>query len=247
MSIKLMTAVWENKTGNLTKDETSYLVKLCDSAADNGTQVWPSRKVLVQKTRISESTQKRLDKSLTEKGYLEVISRERPNGSRTSNEYRINANKLLVDAGMEPLLEEDTPPVSVNPPPVSVNPPPGQCDRPYKQEIKQEVKQENNADQDDPRFVQFRKEYPGKGSTKKEIAKALKAALKKTTIEEIIQAIRRQKAERATLKAGKFVPAWKYPATWLNKECWTDEPLGSANDTQELRSTQADRHFIGAI
>ena len=153
MSIKLMTAVWDNKTGTLTKDETSYLVKLCDSAAENGTQVWPSRKVLVKKTRISESSQKRLDKSLTEKGYLEVISRERANGSRTSNEYRINANKLLFDAGMELLTEEEMggisqtpPPVRLTPPPVSVTAPPGQADRPYKHPFKQEVKQKENKE-----------------------------------------------------------------------------------------------------
>lgn len=42
----------------------------------------------------------------------------------------------------------------------------------------------------------------------------------------LIQAIHSQKQERAALSAaGRFVPDWKYAGTWLNQECWLDEPV----------------------
>ena len=40
----------------------------------------------------------------------------------------------------------------------------------------------------------------------------------------IVSAIATQTRERQSLHhAGEFVPEWKYPATWLNGECWLDE------------------------
>jgi len=103
-----------------------------------------------------------------------------------------------------------------------------------------------NADYD-PQFVLFWKEYPRREGSKKQAAKAFKAALNKTTIEEIIKAIHRQVTERSTCSPGKFVPAWKHPTTWLNNDCWKDEPIGSANDTRELSLIQMNEIGRGAI
>lgn len=43
-------------------------------------------------------------------------------------------------------------------------------------------------------------------------------------LETLIEAVQEQKAaaQRATV-AGKWWPAWKHPATWLNEGCWKDE------------------------
>src|SRR5579872_5846013 len=176
-------------------------------------------------------------KELQKYGYVRIVA-ERIGGKIVSWSTLVFETPNLAESytgqGFSP--EVDFPQVAK---PQVVNPPPTKNDNTKKEK----VISNNNADQDDPRFVLFRKEYPGKGGTKKEIAKALNTALKKTTIEEIIKAIQRQKSERATCTPGKFVPAWRYPATWLNKECWTEEPIGSANDTRELSLVQMDEIF----
>jgi hypothetical protein len=41
----------------------------------------------------------------------------------------------------------------------------------------------------------------------------------------MIEALQQQKTERASkLKRDGWAPEWKHPATWLNGECWQDEP-----------------------
>ena len=43
-------------------------------------------------------------------------------------------------------------------------------------------------------------------------------------IEIVIKAVETQKKEKEYLKnQNKFVPEWKNPSTWLNRECWEDE------------------------
>lgn len=145
MSIKIMTAVWDNQTGNLDAYETAYLLKL----ADYGPQVFPSIPTLAKKTRISPRKIQYLNESLAAKGYLNVIERVRLNGSKTSNAYQLNVNKLLIEAGMEPMDNDETgiPPAHCAPPPAHRAPPPRTPCTPYKQELKQVFKQEKENKQ----------------------------------------------------------------------------------------------------
>lgn len=73
------------------------------------------------------------------------------------------------------------------------------------------------------RFNQFYTAYPNK----KAKSEALKAWNKLNgtlpDIEVLLSAIEKQKAWRASAKAGEFRPEWKHPSTWLNKGCWADE------------------------
>jgi hypothetical protein len=70
-----------------------------------------------------------------------------------------------------------------------------------------------------PSFEQFYEVYPrkkAKGSAKK----AFKNALNRTTAEEILAGVKRYAAECIGREA-QFI---KMPATWLNADCWLDEP-----------------------
>ena len=72
-------------------------------------------------------------------------------------------------------------------------------------------------------FDTFWDEYPnrkGKGKARE----AFKKAIKKTTLETMLEAVRRQKQGAQWKKDdGRFIP---YPATWLNQERWEDEVDG---------------------
>jgi hypothetical protein len=76
-------------------------------------------------------------------------------------------------------------------------------------------------------FAFFWEHYP----IKKDKASALKAFEKKyakdgNIAQTMVHAIQEQEKERTERSAaGDFVPEWKYPATWINKESWKDEPL----------------------
>lgn len=80
---------------------------------------------------------------------------------------------------------------------------------------------ENENKQNPPdKFDVFWKEYPKKkgiGAARKAFAKAIK----KASLETLIEAVRKQKqGDQWKKDKGKFIP---YPATWLNQERWEDE------------------------
>lgn len=86
----------------------------------------------------------------------------------------------------------------------------------------------------DERFAEFWSAYP--------VNKAKQAALKAwrkikpdgALLQVMLHAIEAQKLEKATLQAaGKFVPEWKYPATWLNAGCWEDSTDPGSIETAE--------------
>ena len=80
---------------------------------------------------------------------------------------------------------------------------------------------ENENKQKPPdKFEVFWKEYPKKkgiGAARK----AFEKAIKKASLETLIEAVRKQKqGDQWKKDKGKFIP---YPATWLNQERWEDE------------------------
>lgn len=87
-----------------------------------------------------------------------------------------------------------------------------------------------DADEGEPDpFDDFWTAYPRKVQ-KADARKAWKTALKKTTASEIIDAVK-------NYPFGDDQEFVKYPATWLNKECWTDPP----DNVRPIRS-DADPH-----
>jgi len=93
-----------------------------------------------------------------------------------------------------------------------------------------DIDNDNDIDNKPPisPFETFWKVYPkkkGKGEARKAFAKALK----KTTVEALVEAVNKQKQQTQwTRDAGQFVP---YPATWLNQERWEDEVDGNGSGT----------------
>ena len=90
-------------------------------------------------------------------------------------------------------------------------------------------------------FLIFFENYPVKKSKRQ----AFKAWQKlKPKLEVCLKAIDSQKAEKQNLKkANQFCPEWKHPSTWLNQECWEDEPIKT--ETENERNEFLRRH--GAV
>jgi hypothetical protein len=91
-------------------------------------------------------------------------------------------------------------------------------------------------------FDQFYKKYPRKVA-KADARKAwAKTAAIRPAIDVLLAAIERAIAWREQLaKRRDFVPAWPYPATWLNGERWSDEfdapvALAAAEDATAARA-----------
>ena len=80
------------------------------------------------------------------------------------------------------------------------------------------------------KFEQFWLAYPEKKSREQAWQVFQRLPLDESLFTTIMQALSAQITERTkATAAGSWVPPWKYPANWLEKQCWTDEP------TQELK------------
>ena len=87
-------------------------------------------------------------------------------------------------------------------------------------------------------FDEFWQRYPVKRD-KGHARIAFAAALKKTTLAALLQALETQIASRA--QARSWVPEWPYPATWLRGERWTDEPFHAPPPGGGQRATTLQR------
>lgn len=86
MSIRAMTWAWGRPLGPAAK---LVLMALADIADDHGV-CWPSVGHLAMKCTVSERTAQRLLAGLERVGLIDVEPRFRPDGSRTSNRFRLN-------------------------------------------------------------------------------------------------------------------------------------------------------------
>ncbi len=93
MSIKLMSLIWEDHTGELTGIEKAILLKLADHSSEDGMRIYPSFETLALNTGFGLRTIARNIKSLQDKGRIRRI-RRRKKGVQTSNCYRINIKIL---------------------------------------------------------------------------------------------------------------------------------------------------------
>jgi len=73
-------------------------------------------------------------------------------------------------------------------------------------------------------FDKWYQHYPlkvSKGAARKAFEKLNPSEV---LVSRMIRAIHAQTQHREKMKlAGRFVPEWKYPATWIRAECWEDE------------------------
>lgn len=114
------------------------------------------------------------------------------------------------------------PPAEVTNPLVKTDQPISQSDQPigHSNEAKANTKAKNKQVEG---FEEFWKAYPvrkGKAAAMKSWATHVPAG----TLPTILAAIKAQAQEKAALTAaGKFVPEWPHPKTWLNQKRWEDE------------------------
>jgi hypothetical protein len=90
----------------------------------------------------------------------------------------------------------------------------------------------------DSEFDKFWSAYPRK-ENKQSARRAMKSALKKTPFYEILAG-----ANRYRLDPNRDPAFTKHAATWLNNECWNDDPLparGSVNVKQQQQAVAAER------
>ena len=88
MSIRLMSQVWED-TRIESQAELLVLLALADHARDDGL-CWPSMRSIAGKARIEERSAQRIIRRLTEKDFVELVSKGGCiDGQNTPNRYRV--------------------------------------------------------------------------------------------------------------------------------------------------------------
>ena len=107
MSIKCLAWAWGKQLPPLPK---LVLLAIADHADDNG-YAWPGVSGVAQKCGVSKRTVQRYVNTLVQRAIISVETRQRPDGSNTSNAYQLN-------------IHDSHPPVSDRHPPMTqVSPP----------------------------------------------------------------------------------------------------------------------------
>lgn len=91
------------------------------------------------------------------------------------------------------------------------------------------------ADYDDTRFQMFWDHYPHKVSKKKAVA-AFEKALKRTSFDVLMAGLHRYLTEDRRALDGYV----KDPTTWLNGDCWDDEPVRRTSQTNVVGGARAE-------
>jgi hypothetical protein len=178
----------------------------------------PGVATLQHGTQLSERAVETAKAFLKKLGWIDW----RPGGGRSrSNQYLLLLDNVALEtphenAGFSECLPPETP-QQAQKNPAANRPKPRTPVRPNKNE---NMKTKPEVSDGLRGFEDWWQQYPrkkAKGSARKAYAKALKAG---ATAEQLMNGAMRYAAER-TEKDPKFT---KHPATWLNGECWTDEP-----------------------
>lgn len=200
--------------------------------ADVEDTCFPSIASLCRRTLLSERSVIRSLRRLEDDGYLQREERQRENGSRSSNLYRLNVDIEVAARGAMKTRELQKTPAGRHPTPAHsggdprtqrggapahrhpqnpplLNPPliPISIDAP------------EQPDPADP-FIDWYARYPRKvGRANAE--RAYRRALKTATPEALADGLTRYLAEIDRKQTGRDYI--KHPATWLNGACWDDE------------------------
>ena len=88
-------------------------------------------------------------------------------------------------------------------------------------------------------FDQFWSKYPVKKSKAQASKTWNKIKPDQNLLNTMLSAIEEQKSEKEQLlAAGEFCPQWKNPSTWLNGECWNDEPTEGLSHGRKLSAVE---------
>lgn len=214
MSYRALNWAWE---ADLPMPQKFVLVALADMA-DEKDSCYPGQDRLARMTGTSVSTVRRAVKALEEMGALSRQARGVAGGGRTSDRYALNTNRSICtdranrsDEGSKPVtLTAET----------------GHSDRGTPREPSEEP-----SDLVGELLEVLWMMWPtSRRSSRKEVTKALKTALKVTDAPTLIEAVKAHTDVWAAWPASEiqYVP---HLPTWLNKERWTaavPEPRGAA-------------------
>jgi hypothetical protein len=94
MSIKVMSAVWDNfKRGG---SEKLAMLALADWCNDDGGSLYPSISAVAEKINVKECRARRIIHKLIDEGYLTVIANHNGGNPGQSRHYRLNVEKLVT-------------------------------------------------------------------------------------------------------------------------------------------------------
>jgi len=200
---------------------------------------WPGRTRLAKETQLEVRSVVRSRKKLVEFGFLQPV-RFGGGAQGDTSSYR-----LVMPAQVTELtrMTHESPVSEVSPvthaTPTSDSPvrervtdrSPKHGSQPKKKKGTPPVGQKSA---EHPLFERWYQAYPlkkGRGQAAKVFSRMNPSA---GQVDEMLAAIEVQVAERESRQAqGDFVAAWKYPATWLNGECWLDETDSPERDSPE--------------
>jgi len=175
---------------------------------------FPSHKRLAEVCEMTDRSIRTHLEALKQAGLIEIVDRKRPNGSQTSNAYKL----LLTDHDTGKNIPSPT--ENISDPPV-LNFPTHNLGN---NNLGNEPSKINDH------FEDFWAAYPRKVA-KGNARKAFAAAMKKATIEEISAGLNKQLAALSK-KERQYIP---HASTWLNGERWNDEPTD--NDEPKRHAT----------
>jgi hypothetical protein len=120
MNRNMEAVVWAMNARGLSMGAWKLLVMLARRVGRRGFDVWPSHKTMANDAEISVSSARRFLDELVEARYIVVLPRERLDGGRSSNIYRLQVRASMDFPGGATLEihpddadEEDTPPVQI--------------------------------------------------------------------------------------------------------------------------------------
>lgn len=214
MSIRIMSEVWKTK---LPTSEKMVLLCIADHASDDGTEAWPSQRLISEKSSLTIRTVQRCINNLTAEGWIRM--EKRAGGSATCrddrrpNRYTINLGKLRSDTVTRRKVRDDIEDIDE----ATLETDTGRHTRPLNHPLETPIETPDL-------FEEFWKIYPRK--TAKATAKKAWAKVKdhKSAIAGAI---------RYAQDPNRVDAFTAHAATWLNGERWLDDPLPERKLSQE--------------
>lgn len=231
MSIKQIQKVFTDT--RLKGNEKLLMLAIADNANDSGV-AFPSWNSLMTKTSMSKGSVSKWLRELENKGLIFRVSRNRKNGSRTSNKYLIYPydNKMLLDEEELDIFIEHFNQSSEVELVQDLNMPSstfelgnrGQSSevehlKPslnFNRKNKPSLKEKKEKD-----FQKFWQAYPRKIAKAKAKTAFMRLYKEMPNIEELLSILERHKASKQWKQSdGKYIP---HATTWLNQQRWEDE------------------------